>query len=131
MTPQAKAPAFVRGLMLAFVTIWFGVGGAAHFVFTNAFASIVPDYIPAPRFWVLFTGVCELAGAGAMLAPARLRAMAGLALVMLTAILTLANINMALNATNYPNIGAPMLWLRVAFQPVLMLIIWRATREGP
>ncbi|MBK6702528.1 MAG: hypothetical protein IPG56_01335 [Caulobacteraceae bacterium] len=42
---------------------------------------------------------------------------------------TPANLEMALHAERYPAIGAGALWLRMAFQPVLIWIIWWATRR--
>ncbi len=116
-----------RYLGLGLVFTWFFVGGIAHFVATDAVASIVPPYVPYPRFWALFTGVCEIAGAIGILIP-RLRSIAGLALIALTVCVTPANLEMALHPARYPTIGATVLWLRMAFQPVLIWIIWASTR---
>ena len=51
------------------VFVWFFFGGIGHFVFTDAFTSIVPPYVPFPREIVLATGVCEIAGALALFHP--------------------------------------------------------------
>ena len=34
---------------LAFVFLWFAIGGVAHFAFTDAEMRIVPPYVPWPR----------------------------------------------------------------------------------
>jgi uncharacterized membrane protein len=114
-------------LGLGFVFLWFALGGVGHFLFTDAFASIVPAFAPFPRFWVLLTGVFEIAGACALLVGPRWRAAAGVGLMILTICVTPANIEMLLHAERYP-VGAPALWARLAFQPILIWIIWRSTR---
>ena len=119
-----------RRLGLGLVVAWFFVGGVFHFVATPAFVSIMPPYVPWPVFWVLFTGVCEIAGAIGVLVP-RTRRLAGWALIALTVCVTPANLEMALHPERYQAIGATVLWLRMAFQPVLIWIIWRATRALP
>jgi uncharacterized membrane protein len=116
-----------RRLALGFVTAWFLIGGVFHFTATPAFVSIVPPYAPWPEFWVLFSGVCEIAGAIGVLVP-KTRRMAGWALIVLSVCVTPANLEMALHAERYREIGATALWLRMAFQPVLIWIIWWSTR---
>jgi len=116
-----------RRIGLGFVVAWFLIGGTFHFIATPAFVSIVPPYAPWPEFWVLFTGVCEIAGALGLLIP-KLRRVAVWALIALTICVTPANLEMALHAERYPAIGAPILWLRMAFQPVLIWIIWWSSR---
>jgi uncharacterized membrane protein len=117
-----------RRLALGFVFAWFFIGGVFHFTATPAFVSIMPPYAPWPVFWVLFTGGCEIAGAIGIWIP-KLRRIAGWALIALTVCVTPANLEMALHAERYPAIGAGVLWLRMAFQPVLIWIIWWATRR--
>ena len=117
-----------RRLGIGFVFAWFMIGGVAHFVFTDAETAIVPPNVPFARAWVLFTGVCEIAGALSLLGPSRLRLVAGWALIALTICVTPANVEMFMHAERYPHVGAPLLALRLAFQPVLILIIWFSTR---
>ncbi len=80
---DAPKPAVWRRLGLGFIVAWFFIGGVFHFIARPAFVSIVPPYVPDPEFWVLFTGVCEIAGAVGVLIP-KLRRIAGLALIALT-----------------------------------------------
>lgn len=114
---------------LVFVFIWFFGGGVGHFILTPTFTSIVPPYIPFPREMVWFTGVCEIAGALALLAP-RLRRIAGWALIALTLCVTPVHIEMLLHADTYAKLGLPALWARLLFQPVVLWIIWAATKPA-
>lgn len=113
---------------LGFVAAWFTLGGIFHFTATNALVSIMPPYAPWPEFWVLLTGWCEIAGGIGVLLPI-VRRWAGWGLMLLTICVTPANLEMALHAERFTMIGAPLLWLRMAFQPVLVWIIWWSTRR--
>lgn len=46
-----------------FLAIPMAVFGADHFVFARSIARLVPSWIPGHVFWVLFVGVCLIAGA--------------------------------------------------------------------
>jgi uncharacterized membrane protein len=111
----------MAGFLLVF--IWFFAGGIAHFLYTEVFASVVPPYVPYPREIVLATGLCEIAGALALLTH-RLRYVAGLALMAFAVCVTPVHIEMLRHADRYQSIGAPLLWLRLFLQPVLIWIIW-------
>jgi hypothetical protein len=52
---------------LAFVFLWFFIGGIAHFAATDTEARIVPPYIPWPVAAVIVSGVFELLGAFGLL----------------------------------------------------------------
>jgi uncharacterized membrane protein len=127
MSPSSPFRLSWRLAGLAFVFIWFFVGGIGHFVLTNMFASVTPSYVPMHREVVLFTGVCEIAGALALFYPP-LRWPAGLALIALTICVTPVHIDMLLHADTYRALGLPVLWGRLLFQPVVLLIIWAATK---
>jgi len=45
-----------------FLAIPMAVFGADHFVFAKSIVRLVPSWIPGHLFWVLFVGVCLLAG---------------------------------------------------------------------
>jgi uncharacterized membrane protein len=128
--PSRTSNRLSHRLGVGFVFLWFALGGVGHFVFTDAVASIVPAFVPFPRFWVLLTGAFEIAGACALLMGPGWRSAAGLALVALTICVTPANVEMLLHAERY-RVGAPLLWARLAFQPILIWIIWRSTRRSP
>jgi len=109
---------------LAFVFLWFFIGGIAHFVATETEMRIVPPWIPWPRAAVLFTGVLELLGAfGILWRPTRRSAGWGLAL--LTLAVTPANVFMLQNAADFPSVPYWMLVARLPLQVALLgLIVW-------
>jgi uncharacterized membrane protein len=83
----------VKSAGLAFVFLWFLIGGVAHFVATDTEMRIVPPYIPWPRVAVLVSGVFELLGAAGLVYPATRRA-AGVGLFALTIAVTPVHIYM-------------------------------------
>jgi uncharacterized membrane protein len=112
---------------LAFVFLWFFIGGIMHFAATDLEASVVPPWIPWPRTAVLFTGVLELAGALGIVIPATRKA-AGLGLFVLTLAVTPANIYM-LQQPELFKIPMWALWLRLPLQVgLLWLILWSTHR---
>ncbi len=113
--------------MLGFVFLWFFIGGIAHFAATRVEMGIMPGWLPAHRLLVLVSGVFELLGAvGIMFGPTR--SAAGWGLVLLTAAVTPANVDMWRHAANYPAIPGWALTARLPFQAVLMGAIWWSTR---
>lgn len=117
-----------RRVVLAFVFLWFCIGGIAHFAFTQTEMAIIPPAFPNRRLLVLISGVFELLGAfGILLRPTR--SAAGWGLLLLTVAVTPANIHMWQHAANYPSIPYWALTLRLPFQVVLMAGIWWSTRD--
>ncbi len=111
---------------LAFVFLWFAIGGMAHFALTELEMRIVPPYIPWPRAAVLVSGVFELLGAAALLwRPAR-RA-AGWGLFALTLAVTPAHIHMLQQPGLFPSVPYWALVLRLPVQAALLMLIWRST----
>ena len=60
---MVNARVALRWLMAAFYVI----AGIGHLATPDAFLPIVPDWVPMPRGVILLTGLCELAGAAALL----------------------------------------------------------------
>lgn len=110
----------MRWAMAAF----YGVAGVLHLRATDAFLTIVPDWVPMPRDVVLITGVCEIAGALALLTR-RLRWWAGAMLALYAVCVFPANIKHAIDGAQIA--GLPSSWWyhapRLALQPV---IVWWA-----
>jgi len=114
---------------VAFVFLWFLIGGVAHFVATDTEMRIVPPYIPWPRAIVVISGVFELLGAAALLYP-RTRRAAGLGLVALTIAVTPAHIYML----ERPDLFAVPYWalvLRLPLQVALLVLIAWSTALRP
>jgi uncharacterized membrane protein len=115
---------------LAFIFVWFFVGGILHFAATDTEASIVPPYIPWPVAAVLVSGVFELLGAFGILL-ARTRRAAGIGLFLLTLAVTPAHIYMLQSPELFP-VPLWALWLRLPIQAALLwLIVWSTWRLHP
>ena len=118
----------VSRAVLAFICLWFFLGGIAHFVFTEAEMRIVPPYIPWPRGAVLVSGVFELLGAVGLLWPPTRRA-AAWGLFALTLAVTPAHIYMLQQPGLFPAVPYWALVLRLPLQVALLaLIAWVASR---
>jgi uncharacterized membrane protein len=108
---------------VAFVFLWFAIGGVAHFAATETETRIVPPYIPWPRAAVLWSGAFELLGALGLLLQ-RTRRAAGIGLALLTIAVTPAHVYML----QHPELLDVPVWalvLRLPLQAVLLwLIVW-------
>ncbi len=126
MHPAVMSLPRLKRIGLAFVFLWFAIGGVAHFAATQLEMSIVPPYIPWPRAAVLVSGVFELLGAAGLLF-ASTRHLAGWGLFVLTLAVTPANVYM-LQRPDLFGIPAWVLTARLAFQVALLaLILWSTT----
>ncbi len=103
---------------------FFLLAGAMHFVIPRVYASIVPDWLPAPRALVYASGIAEIAGGAGMMRPSTRRAAAWWSIATLVAVFP-ANLNMALNPDRYrvPG-GRAALWARLPLQG--LFIAWAA-----
>lgn len=120
--------AFFRGA-LALVMI---VAGALHFVATDAYVAIMPDYLPLPRELVYVSGLLEiLFGLGLLWD--RTREAAGICLIVLYLAVLPANINMALHDIQPAGFHIPafLLWARLPLQLVFIYWAWRVSRPEP
>ena len=110
---------------VAFVALWFTLGGIAHFVFIDKEMRIVPPGIPWPRLVVYVSGAFELIGAAGLLWKPTRRA-AGIGLFALTLAVTPAHFYML----ERPDLFSVPYWMLVARIPLqlalLALIVWSA-----
>ena len=124
----AKLP--YKKIALAFVFIWFMVGGLGHFIAPYFFLKIIPPTLPLRLEAVYLSGFFELLGAVGLLYRPR-RKIAGLGLILLTIAVTPANVYMWLNPSLFPNIAESLLAARLFLQVGLLVLIWMASRpEG-
>jgi len=98
------------------------IAGVAHLRSPGGFLQITPDWVPYPRTVIFLTGLCEIAGALALLFVPRLRAAAGIGLAAYAVCVFPANINHAINDIAIG--GTHLSWWyhgpRLAFQPVFV-----------
>ncbi len=116
-----------RTAAIAFVFVWFVVGGLGHFVAAEFFINIVPPYIPYPEAAVYVSGIFELLGAAALLMP-KWRRLAGIGLFVLVLCVTPANVHMWLHPEQFPLMPEPwlsrVLTFRLLLQVFLLFCIW-------
>jgi uncharacterized membrane protein len=116
----AAARAAMRWVLAAF----FVAAGIAHLVVPDVLLTITPAWVPFAPEVILVTGLCEFAGAAALVTRP-LRRWAGVALALYALCVWPANIKQALDSIVVPHI--PDTWWyhgpRLAMQPV---IIWAA-----
>jgi len=124
-SPPSSVPlgkARVAGI--AFVFLWFAIGGVAHFAFTQTEMRIVPPWVPWPRAAVLVSGVFELLGAAGLLWRST-RRWAGIGLFALTLAVTPAHFHMLQHPALFPSIPYWALVVRLPVQVALLaLIAW-------
>jgi uncharacterized membrane protein len=113
----------------ALVALGFVTSGVLHFTHTRAYERIMPPYLPLHRESVLVSGVAEIAGGAAVLAP-QTRPAARWGLLALLAAVFPANVHMALNPRDFKQIPPWALWLRLPFQGLFAWAVWRATEPS-
>ena len=116
-------PSKMRCAGLAFVFLWFLLGGIAHFAFTELEMRAVPPWVPWPRAAVLVSGVFELLGAAGLLWR-RTRRSAGWGLIALTIAVTPVHFYMLARPDFFASIPHWALVLRLPVQLALLALIW-------
>ncbi|MEC9369034.1 MAG: DoxX family protein [Pseudomonadota bacterium] len=104
--------------------------GTLHFLHTPSYVAVMPDYLPWHRELVLLSGALEIAGGLALLVT-RLRAAAGVGLILLYIAVLPANVHMALNDIQPlapTRIPEALLWARIPFQLAFIAWAWVASR---
>ena len=118
----------MRTAMRWVLALFYAIAGVVHLSMPNTFMPVMPDWVPAPYDVILFTGLCEVAGAIGLIVP-RTRWLAGLMLALYAIAVFPVNIKHALYG---PAIGGiPNMWYyhgpRLLLQPVL---VWWALYAG-
>lgn len=132
--PTLRAASPFQTAALAFVFIWFLLGGIGHFATAGFFIGIVPPWVPWPALAVYVSGVFELLGAAGLLLP-RWRRPAGAGLLLLTLCVTPANVHMWQHPELFPLLPQPwlslVLSLRLVVQVFLLYCIWLGALRRP
>jgi uncharacterized membrane protein len=108
--------------------LFYVAAGIVHLATPGSFLPVMPDWVPFPRETILFTGICELAGAIGLMVP-RTRWWAGAMLALYAVCVFPVNIKHALDGPPIPGLSN-QLWYhvpRLALQPVL---VWWALYAG-
>ena len=127
MTEAARPGARARWRIA--LTIVMIVAGSLHFIATDAYVSIMPDYLPWHRELVYISGLFQIAG-GLGLLILKTRAVAGWGLIALYIAVLPANVNMALYDIQPGSFTIPvaLLWARLPIQLVLIYWAWSVSR---
>jgi len=119
-----------KRLALLALSLFFVVAGVNHFVNPAFYVGMMPPYLPAHSALVYLSGVFEILGGLAVLAPG-VRSQAGWGLIALLVAVFPANLHMALNPDLFPTTSAMALYGRLPFQALFILWAYWATRpEG-
>ena len=114
-------------MRIAAAAFWV-LAGTMHFVIPRQYEAIVPPYLARWRKdIVVASGIAEIAGGVAVLPDATRRGARWWLLATLVAVYP-ANIHMAINSKDFPNIPAAALWARLPVQGLFALLTWRGTR---
>jgi uncharacterized membrane protein len=113
-----------RAVMRWILAALYAAAGVAHLWVPDKFLAIMPSWVPFAREVIFVTGLCELAGAIALVTKP-LRWWAGIAFAAYALCVWPANFKHALDGVDLPYIANSWLYHgpRLAFQPVL---IWWA-----
>lgn len=114
----------LRAAMRLILAAFYFAAGVAHLLVPEKLLAITPSWVPFAPAVILITGLCEIAGAGALLTRP-FRKWAGIALAAYALCVWPANFKHAIDGIDLPYIASSW-WYhgpRLALQPV---IIWLA-----
>jgi uncharacterized membrane protein len=113
---------------------FFSFAGVMHFLIPKSYEATVPPQSPVPpREAVQISGIAEVAGGLAVLDP-RTRLLGRWWLLGLLLAVFPANVYMAIKPEEIKGLDTDrvkpwMLWARLPLQPLMMIWVWRATRD--
>ncbi|GAA4446345.1 DoxX family protein [Novipirellula rosea] len=114
-----------HALSIGLLSLLFIAAGVNHFVSPGVYLKIMPEYLPWPLALVYVSGFFEVLG-GVGLAVPRLRRAAGWGLIALLVAVFPANVDMLMNADQFPAIPVLALVARLPLQGVLIAWVWWA-----
>jgi uncharacterized membrane protein len=131
MAPKRRLAAVLR-VLRPLAGPLFLLAGALHFSHTRFYTRIMPPYLPAHRELVYASGVAEIAGGAALLAPSPTVRRAGMWWLLATLLAVFpANVHMALHPEDFPDVpgGRRALYARLPFQAVFAWLVVVAGRR--
>lgn len=112
---------FLKTALLVLMAVLYVGAGINHFRVPAFYVSIMPDYFPAPLFWVQLSGVIEVI-LGIALLPTRTRAWAAWAIMAMLVVFLTVHVHMLVHADRFA--GVPYWGLVVRFPLQGLLIAW-------
>ncbi len=110
-----------RTVMKWVLGLLFAAAGVNHFLMPATYVATMPPYLPWPLALVYLSGVAEVA-LGVLLLIPRYQSPAAWGLIALLIAIFPANLHMALNPEQFPDIPPVALWIRLPLQ--VLLIAW-------
>ena len=101
------------------------LAGLNHFLNPDFYRAIMPDYLPAHTELVYASGIAEMLGGAAVMYPPTRRVGGWFLIGVLVGVFP-ANVHMALNTDNYPDIPSWALFARLPLQALFVYWIWLA-----
>ncbi|MBB3205109.1 putative membrane protein [Rhodopirellula rubra] len=120
----------MRTFSIVLLSLLFIAAGVNHFVSPGVYLKIMPEYLPWPLALVYVSGFFEVLG-GVGVAVPRLRRAAGWGLIALLVAVFPANIDMLMNADQFPAIPVWAMVARLPLQGVLIAWVWWAAVRRP
>lgn len=109
------------------LTVFWLAAGINHFVNPKIYESIMPDYLPAHRELVLWSGVAEVVAGLAVISERTRNPFARWWILGVLAAVFPANVNMTLHPERYPQVPESALWARLPLQFAAAWWAWKAT----
>ena len=112
-------------LLVAF----FVLGGINHFLDTDFYLNIMPEFLPFHQELVLMSGATEII-AGVMLATPRVSRLGAWFIIAHLVVFFTVHIDMAVHSERFPDLPPAGLYLRIAMQFVFIAWAFWFTRGG-
>ena len=113
------------------LALFFIGSGVYHFVNTDFYVSIMPEFLPAHALLVQLSGLTEIAS-GVLLAIPRLSAVGAWCIIAHLLVFLLVHFNMAARSEDYADFAPPIaLYLRIPIQFAMIAWAYWFTRESP
>ncbi len=115
----------VKIILRWLATIFFLIAGAMHFVIPEFYLAMMPPFIPFQSFFVVLTGIAEMAGGVGLQIP-KLRKLTGLLMIAMLVAIFPANIYVAIAQPALPDItySSGSMWWRLLLQPLFIAWVW-------
>lgn len=126
---MSSFPHILRTLSWVLIGVLFLLAGANHLRVPQSYLPIMPPFLPWPMGLIIVSGVAEMAGGLGLLIP-RTRRGAGIGLILLLIAVFPANMYMAMEQIQLPNVLVPiaLLWIRLPIQGLLIAWVWWTIR---